>query len=295
MFKRFVHQRGMSATELLIVIAILAILIALLLPAVQAAREAARRTQCSNNLKQIGIAMHNYHDVTGVFRPGCLTSEEGKGFMGPLAWALPYLDQLVVYERINFRQSPIEAANKTARGVRIGSFLCPVDTPTRPGTNYLMIAGSGPAIMLPSKGQKVPMPSGIFYQGSATSIRHIVDGTSQTLMGAESVGGAERNRVTAQTHYVAVNEPLPPTVDNLRGQFDLRKGELVRSDRGRSWMDGLFLYSLLVTNLQPNSQHPDVTFRNRAGGFAAPRSQHPGAPTCSMPTARCDCLPIRSI
>ncbi|NOX55774.1 MAG: DUF1559 domain-containing protein, partial [Planctomycetes bacterium] len=109
MSKRFRFRRGFTLIELLVVIAIIAILIALLLPAVQQAREAARRTQCRNNLKQIGLALHNYHDVYGVFPPALINSgrQGDRNTNGPVlnatAWImlLPYVDQAPLYEQYN--------------------------------------------------------------------------------------------------------------------------------------------------------------------------------------------------
>ncbi|MFG0295400.1 MAG: DUF1559 domain-containing protein, partial [Maioricimonas sp. JB045] len=105
------RRRGFTLIELLVVIAIIAILVALLLPAVQQAREAARRSQCKNNLKQIGLALHNYHDTHGSFPPGYIaryvsatdpaSAETGPGF----AWGtmiLPFLDQSPTYNQLNF-------------------------------------------------------------------------------------------------------------------------------------------------------------------------------------------------
>ncbi len=105
------RRRGFTLIELLVVIAIIAILIALLLPAVQQAREAARRTQCKNHLKQLGLAVHNYHDVFGLFPPGCIRGggpSTGFGYATnneTSTWTfmvLPYIDQSPLYNRLNF-------------------------------------------------------------------------------------------------------------------------------------------------------------------------------------------------
>jgi len=139
--------RGFTLIELLVVIAIIAVLIALLLPAVQSAREAARRAQCTNNLKQIGIAMHNYHDQMGSYPPGEITAVgitsgtpgvvDGWGAttteLGWRAMILPQMEQGVTYNAINFMVSPNLAApgaQFTAYNTVFTSWLCPSD-----GTN----------------------------------------------------------------------------------------------------------------------------------------------------------------
>ncbi len=103
MAKNFCRKnRGFTLIELLVVIAIIAILVALLLPAVQQAREAARRTQCKNNLKQLGIAIHNYHDVAGMF-PGNITQSPGSYRNASwLTMILPYIDQAPAYNQMEF-------------------------------------------------------------------------------------------------------------------------------------------------------------------------------------------------
>ena len=138
-------KSGFTLIELLVVIAIIAILIALLLPAVQQAREAARRTQCKNNMKQIGLAMHNYHDVYNTFPPGYVTktpcntaaqwSACNVGEVGLYSWGafiLPYIEQANLYSLMNVGNVWLDQnlANPTIRAAMIqplGGFLCPSD------------------------------------------------------------------------------------------------------------------------------------------------------------------------
>lgn len=134
-------RSGFTLIELLVVIAIIAILIALLLPAVQQAREAARRSQCRNNLKQIGLALHNYHDTFGVFPPGYIDTRPGGGANKDGGWAwsahiLPYLDQGNIYSKINFNYPPYGTPgtisdpagnNNAAVATSLTVFNCPTD------------------------------------------------------------------------------------------------------------------------------------------------------------------------
>ena len=156
-------RRGFTLIELLVVIAIIAILVAILLPAVQQAREAARRTQCKNNLKQLGLAIHNYHDVYGVVPPGSTSSSnEGAGlpggghefrrFSGHLG-LLPYTEQSALYEASLVELAGDGGANSPwhnsvpAVSTQLDFHLCPSDTPTdtnedRPAkTNYMFSYG----------------------------------------------------------------------------------------------------------------------------------------------------------
>jgi prepilin-type N-terminal cleavage/methylation domain-containing protein len=130
-------RRGFTLIELLVVIAIIGVLVALLLPAVQSARESARRTQCTNNLKQFGLAMHEYHGVAGVFPSGHITLEwtlfplEGQWFynQGPgWGWGtriLGGLEQSALYDSFNFDGDLYSYATDTARATMLSVFLCP--------------------------------------------------------------------------------------------------------------------------------------------------------------------------
>ena len=206
--------------ELLVVIAIIAVLIALLLPAVQAAREAARRAQCVNNLKQIGIAVHNYHSVVNSLPPGQL---EGNDWMDYSAhvYLLPYLEQAALYNAINFAdvfEAPFSMNqgaywkstwNATAWTTKLNVFLCPsdIDRLTNPHghNNYVGCSGSSPdstAVRGPFNGPFIASSTGKGYgqQNGNTaaqvfSFTDITDGLSNTACFSEKVKGLTDNSV----------------------------------------------------------------------------------------------------
>ena len=121
------QQRGFTLIELLVVIAIIAVLIALLLPAVQQAREAARRSQCKNNVKQLGLALHNYHDTFNIFPLnnsfGAPALTNRSGFVG----MLPYLDQRPMYNQMNMLVSGLVAPNLVFTQTPLPALSCPSD------------------------------------------------------------------------------------------------------------------------------------------------------------------------
>jgi len=123
-------RRAFTLIELLVVIAIIAVLIALLLPAVQQAREAARRTQCRNNMHQLGLAMHNYHDTHSCLPPGTVSSSTNTYNGQGASWVtqiLPVIDETAIYNSLNFSIRICEPANQTAREQSLAQMACPSD------------------------------------------------------------------------------------------------------------------------------------------------------------------------
>lgn len=190
------EKRGFTLIELLVVIAIIAILVALLLPAVQQAREAARRSSCKNNLKQIGVALHNYHDTHSTLPPGYMRDPSSEGW-GWSAFILPMMEQKNVYEGVGVGQFNLDqvsgakgganAANKAAGTTVIEGYLCPSDPGAtgichndrrfndgnyRPGALcYLGNMGSNESYN----------GNGVFNRRSKLRFRDITDGTSNTI------------------------------------------------------------------------------------------------------------------
>jgi prepilin-type N-terminal cleavage/methylation domain-containing protein/prepilin-type processing-associated H-X9-DG protein len=194
-------RRGFTLIELLVVISIIALLIALLLPAVQMAREAARRAQCVNNLKQTGIALHSYHGAHQVFPPGYVSNYDGSGNdTGPgWGWAamlLPPMEQKPLYDAININL-PIESqTNSTSRLTVLNVFLCPSDASptswlatarTATGTATQGICQVAPSNYVAVFGTSDPGidGDGIFYRDSNTGLRDVTDGSAQTLAAGE--------------------------------------------------------------------------------------------------------------
>ena len=195
------RTRGFTLIELLVVIAIIAILIALLLPAVQQAREAARRSQCKNNLKQIGLAMHNYHDTHRIFPPGYIRNMQIPESVAPrfpqFGWAcmiLPYVEETALYNKIGSNSSDFavdwntdnQALYDLSREV-INVYICPSD----PDDNFsdwgVDKSTSGLTGGNPAKSNYLASGQ-VFTLNSNTKVRDIIDGTSNTFLVGEATG-----------------------------------------------------------------------------------------------------------
>jgi prepilin-type N-terminal cleavage/methylation domain-containing protein/prepilin-type processing-associated H-X9-DG protein len=209
------NRRGFTLIELLVVIAIIAVLIALLLPAVQAAREAARRAQCVNNMKQIGLAIHNYLSSQTTFPPimgnwnlnSPATPLVGSGTW-PLGWAasiLTAMEQTQMYNALNWSNGAQDAPNTTVTYSKISFYACPSESLKNgpwPGvTSFMSYAANfgGPASIAANSGVIVPMNGNAFsncqcYTNSNTGsfgVEGITDGTSNTAMISEKLIGVQ--------------------------------------------------------------------------------------------------------
>nr|WP_261344061.1 DUF1559 domain-containing protein [Roseimaritima sediminicola] len=183
---------GFTLVELLVVIAIIGMLVALLLPAVQAAREAARRMQCSNNLKQIGLALHNYHDTHGCFPEGSQQSN----MIGPLTGVLPFLEQGNTFQHFDFAQSYSAPYNQQVGAQTIPTYLCPSMTLPRDVPDTRNGETGGPSSYLACEGTASYMPQadGMFglnwtaygFRNPAVRFADLLDGTSNTLAFGET-------------------------------------------------------------------------------------------------------------
>lgn len=299
------ENRGFTLIELLVVIAIIAVLISLLLPAVQSAREAARRAQCVNNLKQIGLALHNYENANGAFpamsfagvtgQLGGNSPDQGASFLVRIA---VNIEGRNLYNAFNWDVACVTgcsdaSANFTTRNSVVSSFLCPseVGSPHIFGTSYA--ASYGPQWRW---GDGTNPDYGAFAGAKVKSIADFTDGTSNTVMVLEVVRGDGSNTLAGKSDAFSLGGFAPANA----GVFPMHSTELAAYEAacsaarnttpGGQWNNGHVYWSngrvavgaIANMGLTPNSKTPNcgswtITNVGPAGsGLFASRSFHPG-------------------
>lgn len=268
---RTAGKRGFTLIELLVVIAIIGILVSLLLPAVQQAREAARRTQCRNSLKQLGLALHNYHDVAGRFPPrqtgsgspiAAVTHQNTR--ISGLVSLLPYMDQAPLYNAImaadNAPWSPEDHWQTF-----LPMYNCPSDpgrrepnsSPNARGaSSYVFCAGDSLASSGNDPSSLVPIvvPSrGMFGSLVCYRVRDCTDGTSNTIAMSESIKPLSTTKIGMVVEGASDTDPT--TCRNMLGnnQTFSSPGWTGDTIRGYRWGDGCAYFASFSTVLPPNS------------------------------------------
>ena len=286
------YRRGFTLIELLVVIAIIGLLVALLLPAVQQAREAARRSQCANHLRQLGLACHNYYDVHQMFPPPVQTPIYTFSLQ---ARVFPYLGAEAVFESFNFdlglragANAPVRVENSSATRTVVDYFLCPSDTgktlvlePDSRPTNYVGNAGSGE-----NDSGSFFNADGVVFRRSTIRMADITDGLTKTALLSESVVGNGQSSPAGSPQrdplrqYIHLGNKFPPDEPPVEprpsasncdplGSFDWQ------GNRNASWAMGRMDMSLYNHFYLPNDKRPDCLHTHKRGWKAA-RSLHTG-------------------
>jgi prepilin-type N-terminal cleavage/methylation domain-containing protein/prepilin-type processing-associated H-X9-DG protein len=288
-------KRGFTLIELLVVIAIIAILIALLLPAVQQAREAARRSQCRNNLKQFGLALHNYHDVYNqlpriVYGVQNCSSGDATTNASPngTEWSghsvhwnlLPYLDQAALYNQLDqnsgwqwdCKNPGATNRNATLSRTRLAAFTCPSDLPyvgTGGTNNYACSTG-------PNMGWTIDAPTavGLYHLRISRSFADVLDGLSNTISTSEILHGpASGPYVFGQSFYrnAATTSMVKPTQAQMQAYAGYPGGSCessttVSNDAGANWASPMGYQTLFNTLVPPNSNYHAANNCTGCGG-----------------------------
>jgi prepilin-type N-terminal cleavage/methylation domain-containing protein/prepilin-type processing-associated H-X9-DG protein len=264
--RRSAGRSGFTLIELLVVIAIIGVLIALLLPAVQSAREAARRAQCVNNLKQLGLALHNYHDTIGVFPMGRQTASATS--WSQFARIMPFVEQTNLGSAMNFNLGWSDPSNVTVYTTSLNMLLCPSDSMNQVpnqwgGTNYRGNEGTSVAMWygdsdIANVNVAVARPNGLFFANTRISMADLTDGSSNTAAFSEHVKGDFSNAIATEKSDTFWPQTYPANADEavaLCKAFDWKNLTYQRvSDVGAPWPYGYHSTTSYWHSGPPNSR-----------------------------------------
>jgi prepilin-type N-terminal cleavage/methylation domain-containing protein len=279
-------SNGFTLVELLVVIAIIGVLVALLLPAVQSAREASRRSACGNNLRQVGVALHNFHAAQKKFPPG--RGGPPPMVFSPHAYLLPYMEEASLQSLVDLTQAPTTvtiagksysgAANQTAATMIVSVFQCPSDAAAGRvtgsiygGTNYAANTGSGNV-----DAGSLMLADGVFFLESSVRFKNLLDGSSSTAAFSERMLGPGQTTTTLSPGQAGLYilelsnaDPVGTTAcDSGVGNW--------YSTRGAKWILGNYGNTLYNHFYTPNAVQWDCMNQPQQKGLFGPRSNHVG-------------------
>jgi prepilin-type N-terminal cleavage/methylation domain-containing protein len=308
------NRRGFTLVELLVVIAIIGILIALLLPAVQAAREAARRSTCTDSLKQVALGMMNYHDTLKVFPPmatGPSTSTH------QISWALlllPYVEQSSLYQQVNWSTAPGPNSNYAPYQVQVPLYLCPSSPqPQKYGNNsglksYRTCLGTTVFTFDVNNGGNAQATNGLFAFNQSYSIADCLDGTSHTLLVgeialgprtamsfdiigtfADNISGPTMNTYQPNSQFntgypVCLATAGPDGITYVTNTQTCPSLNAFNKDcyPGNRWQDGRPFYSGFNAIIPPNGPSCNNDASNDGYGMFTMSSRHPTGAMAAM-------------
>jgi prepilin-type N-terminal cleavage/methylation domain-containing protein/prepilin-type processing-associated H-X9-DG protein len=306
MIDRVPHLRlrraGFTLIELLVVIAIIAVLIALLLPAAQSAREAARRIQCVNNLKQLGLAAHNYHSINDSFPPAVFAYGSGEiNLWGQTARLAPHLEHQALFDSINFSLGIGDPGVQTVVKTHVSAFVCPSDFDRMTDSsntndfvdygriNYQANAGNDTGTL--NAALTVETNNGVFIAFKTIGLAQITDGSSYTALYSERVLG-DGSPITASIpgDWFLITPPTLSRADVLSTCLALNPNSVVgdknqNSYGGRTWITGYYTATRYNHLIPPNGiscVYNDVgattiaSATNEGATASTASSRHPG-------------------